>query len=120
MDRDKRWDRTQKAYDLLVHGRGEHHADTARDAVRAAYDRDETDEFVTPTTVGEEARIRPGDPVLAVNFRPDRMRQITLALADPAFDEVDRGGAEVVERYATMTPYEEDWAHPVVFDKYRP
>src|SRR3712207_7963441 len=115
MDRDKRWDRTQKAYDLLVHGRGEHHADTAQDAVRAAYDRDETDEFVSPTTVGEEGRIRPGDGVLALNFRPDRMRQITRALADPAFADVDRGGAPAVERYVTMTEYEESWPYPIVF-----
>ena len=83
MDRDKRWDRVQKAYDLLVHGKAEHHADSGAEAAQAAYERDETDEFITPTTVGEEARIRPGDAVLAFNFRPDRMREITLALADP-------------------------------------
>ena len=50
--------------------------------MRDAYERDETDEFITPTTVGEEARIRPGDSVIAFNFRPDRMRQITRAQAD--------------------------------------
>ena len=61
MDRDKRWDRTQKAYDMLVHGRAEHHADSGVEAVRAAYERGETDEFIEPTTVGDEARIRPGD-----------------------------------------------------------
>jgi 2,3-bisphosphoglycerate-independent phosphoglycerate mutase len=108
MDRDKRWDRTQRAVDLLVEGKAEHHADTGEEAVRAAYERDETDEFITPTTVGDEARIRPGDSVIAFNFRPDRMRQITVKLAD------------VVDRYTTMTPYEEDWDFPVVFPKYRP
>jgi 2,3-bisphosphoglycerate-independent phosphoglycerate mutase len=120
MDRDKRWDRTQRAYDLLVHGRGEHEAETGEAAAKAAYERDETDEFITPTTVGEDARIRPGDAVIAFNFRPDRMRQITLALADPEFSEVDRGGAEPVERYATMTSYEEDWDYPVLFPPHRP
>ena len=120
MDRDKRWDRTQKAYDLLVHGRGEHTASSGEAAVRAAYDRDETDEFVSPTIVGDEARIRPGDSVLALNFRPDRMRQITLALADGGFDEIDRGDAPAIDRYVTMTPYEEDWDYPVVFPKYKP
>ena len=69
--------------------------------MRAAYERGETDEFVTATTVGDEARIRPGDSVIAFNFRPDRMREITQALADPGFGEVDRGGAPPVERYAT-------------------
>lgn len=92
MDRDKRWERVQQAYDLLVHGVAAHHADSAAQAAEAAYARDETDEFITATTVGEEARIRPGDSVLAFNFRPDRMREITLALADPSFDEVDRRG----------------------------
>ena len=100
MDRDKRWDRVQLAYDLLVHGKAEHHADTGADAAKAAYERDETDEFITATTVGEEARIRPGDSVLGFNFRPDRMREITLALAMPDFDDVDRGGVEPIERYA--------------------
>src|SRR5437764_8238852 len=88
MDRDRRWDRTQRAYDLLVHGRGEHTADSGTAAARQAYERDETDEFITTTTVGEEAKIRPGDSVVAFNFRPDRMRQITQALADPEFDEI--------------------------------
>jgi 2,3-bisphosphoglycerate-independent phosphoglycerate mutase len=120
MDRDKRWDRTQKAYDLLVHGRAEHAADTAEAAVRAAYAREETDEFVAATTVGGDARIRPGDSVLALNFRPDRMRQITRALAEEGFGEVDRGGAPILERYVTMTPYEEAWDYPVLFGKYRP
>ena len=92
MDRDKRWDRVQKAYDLLVHGKADHHAETAEEAAKAAYERDETDEFITATTVGEEARIRPGDSVIGFNFRPDRMREITLALCDPEFTEIDRGG----------------------------
>ena len=120
MDRDERWDRTQKAYDLLVHGRGEHHADTAERAARDAYDRDETDEFIAPTTVGEEACIRPGDAVLAFNFRPDRMRQITRALAEAELGEIDRGGAAPIERYVTLTEYDEDWSHPVVFSPERP
>jgi 2,3-bisphosphoglycerate-independent phosphoglycerate mutase len=121
MDRDRRWDRTQLAYDLLVHGRAEHRAETAEAAVRAAYARDETDEFIRPTLVGDEpATIRPGDSVVAFNFRPDRMRQLTLALCDPAFTEVDRGGAEPVERYVTLTEYDETWAYAVAFPPARP
>ncbi len=120
MDRDKRWDRVQRAYDLLVHGRAEHSADSGPQAARDAYERDETDEFITPVAVGEEARISPGDSVLAFNFRPDRMREITRALADPGFDEIDRGGASVLERYATMTEYEDGWPYPVAFPPQRP
>jgi 2,3-bisphosphoglycerate-independent phosphoglycerate mutase len=120
MDRDSRWDRIQKAYDLLVHGRAEHRADSGIEAVRAAYDRDETDEFIEPTLVGEEAQIRPEDSVIAFNFRPDRMREITRALADPRFEEIDRGGAGVVRRYTTLTEYEEGWPYPVAFPPVRP
>ena len=120
MDRDKRWDRVQQAYDVLVHGRAEHHADSGAEAARAAYERDETDEFITATLVGEEARIRLGDSVVGLNFRPDRMREITLALADRSFDEIDRGDGSVVERYTTMTEYEEGWPYPVAFPPERP
>ena len=97
MDRDKRWDRVQLAYDLLVHGRAEHQPRPRRRPPREAYERGETDEFIRPVLVGEEARIRPGDSVIAFNFRPDRMREITRALADPEFAEIDRGGAGTVD-----------------------
>jgi 2,3-bisphosphoglycerate-independent phosphoglycerate mutase len=120
MDRDKRWDRIQLAYDLLVHGRAEHTAASGAQAARGAYERDETDEFIKPVLVGEEARIRPGDSVFAFNFRPDRMREITRALADPSFDEIDRRGAGTVEHYATMAQYEEGWPYPVAFPPEHP
>ena len=120
MDRDRRWDRLQQAYDLLVHGTAAHHVDAAPAACTQAYERDETDEFITATTVGAESRIRPADSVVAFNFRPDRMREITLALADPAFGEIDRGGAGTVERYACLTEYEEGWPYPVAFPPAHP
>jgi 2,3-bisphosphoglycerate-independent phosphoglycerate mutase len=124
MDRDQRWDRVQQAYDLLVHGTAFHHADTAVQAVQDAYDRDETDEFVAATSVGDEATIRPGDAVIVTNFRPDRVREITRALAEEGFDEVDRGevdgveaGAPVVavDDYVCMTTYKSDWPYAVAF-----
>ncbi|HEV3093220.1 MAG TPA: 2,3-bisphosphoglycerate-independent phosphoglycerate mutase [Solirubrobacteraceae bacterium] len=120
MDRDRRWERTQRAYDLLVHGRAPHHAVSGEQAVRDAYERGETDEFIEPTTVGAEACIRPGDSILCFNFRPDRMREIVRALAEPAFGEIDRGGAEPVARLATLTEYEEGWPYPVAFAPERP
>jgi 2,3-bisphosphoglycerate-independent phosphoglycerate mutase len=120
MDRDRRWERTQLAYDLLVHGRAEHHAHSGEAAAREAYEREETDEFIKPVLVGEEARIRASDSVFAFNFRPDRMREITRALADPEFAEVGRGGARPVEHYTTMTEYEEGWPYPVAFPPERP
>jgi 2,3-bisphosphoglycerate-independent phosphoglycerate mutase len=108
MDRDQRWDRTEKALDLLVEGEAEHHADTGEEAARAAYERGETDEFIEPTTIGDDARIRPEDSVIAFNFRPDRMRQITEKLAP------------LVDRYTTLAEYDEDWDYPVIFPPERP
>ena len=120
MDRDRRWDRIQLAYEMLVHGRAEHSADTGESAARGAYEREETDEFITPVLVGGEARIRPGDSVFGFNFRPDRMREITRALAEPGFDEIERGGVRPIERYATMTEYVEGWPYPVAFPPEHP
>ncbi|HYM45327.1 MAG TPA: 2,3-bisphosphoglycerate-independent phosphoglycerate mutase [Solirubrobacteraceae bacterium] len=145
MDRDRRWDRTQRAYDLLVHARAPYSAPSGEEAVRAAYERGETDEFIEPTLVGADAAISPGDSVIAFNFRPDRMRQLTRALAEPGFGETGRGGADgdgggengggggeelpgwtgrggaqPVRRYTTLTEYEEGWPYPVAFAPERP
>jgi 2,3-bisphosphoglycerate-independent phosphoglycerate mutase len=103
-----------------VHGRAAHHALSGAAAVRAAYARGETDEFIDATTVGDEASIRSGDAVVAFNFRPDRMRQLTRALAEPAFAEIDRRGAAPVSRYATLTEYEAGWPYPIAFPPARP
>ncbi|MDX6690750.1 MAG: 2,3-bisphosphoglycerate-independent phosphoglycerate mutase [Solirubrobacteraceae bacterium] len=115
MDRDNRWDRVQLAYDLLVRGIAPHRADTAAAAVRAAYQRGETDEFVLPTAVGGEGVIRPQDSVIAFNFRPDRMREITRALTDPACATIERGESEPVTRFTSLTSYDEDWSFPIAF-----
>ena len=131
MDRDHRWERTQSAYDLLVHGRAEHHCDDAPAAAREAYARGETDEFITATLVGADGRIRAGDGVLCLNFRPDRMRQIVRALAEPGFGERDAGGEELrgwrgrdgtppLAKLATMTPYQQDWPYPSAFTAAQP
>ena len=130
MDRDRRWERTQRAYDLLAHARAPHRAASGEQAVRAAYERGETDEFIEPTVVGDDTAIWPGDSVIAFNFRPDRMRQITRALAEPGFGDGDgdeqlpgwsgRGGAPAVQRYTTLTEYEEGWPYPVAFRPERP
>jgi 2,3-bisphosphoglycerate-independent phosphoglycerate mutase len=133
MDRDKRWERVHRAYDMLVHSSAPFHADSGEQAVEDAYRRGETDEFIEPTLVGEEAAIRPGDSVIAFNFRPDRMREMTRALADPDFDAhqpgesgeelpgwTGRGGTPAIGRYTTLTSYEEDWSYPVLFSPEHP
>ena len=103
--------------------RAPYHAASGEEAVRMAYERGETDEFIEPTLVGGRPAIRPGDSIIAFNFRPDRMREITRALAEPGFGEGSedlpgwegRGGAGTFTRYATLTRYEEGWSYPVVF-----
>ena len=120
MDRDRRWDRAQAAYEALVHGRGAApDAASGVAAVRAAYERGETDEFIKPTVVGEEGRIRDGDAVVFFNFRPDRARQLTRALGEEDFAEFDRGEAPRV-RLTTLTEYHEGWPYPVAFPPERP
>ncbi|HEY0613312.1 MAG TPA: 2,3-bisphosphoglycerate-independent phosphoglycerate mutase, partial [Candidatus Elarobacter sp.] len=114
MDRDKRWDRTRKAYDALANATAEHHAASAGDALRAAYARGETDEFVVPTVVGDPRPVRDGDACIFFNFRPDRARQLTLAFSDPKFDHFPvHRYADLV--FATMTRYEENFPNPVLF-----
>jgi 2,3-bisphosphoglycerate-independent phosphoglycerate mutase len=128
MDRDRRWERIQAAYDLLVHGCSQHRSADGPSAARAAYARGETDEFITATTVGGEGRIRPQDSVLCFNFRPDRMREIVRALAEPGFGEATeelpgwqgRGRAPPVRRLATMTEYVRGWPYPTAFASARP
>jgi 2,3-bisphosphoglycerate-independent phosphoglycerate mutase len=121
MDRDRRWDRVEKAYRLLVRGESEHSVESGSQACRDAYERDETDEFITATRVGEkDSTIRAGDSVIGLNFRPDRMREITRALCDPDFDDFDRGDAPLVEHYTTMTEYDENWSYPIAYPPARP
>jgi len=83
MDRDKRWDRVEKAYRMLTEGEGEMAADPVT-AVEAAYARGETDEFVLPTVIGDDG-MQDGDGLLLANFRADRIREIATALLDPDF-----------------------------------
>jgi 2,3-bisphosphoglycerate-independent phosphoglycerate mutase len=118
MDRDRHWERTAAAYDAIVHGRGER-ATSALEAVTAGYARGEDDEFVRPTVItGLDGRVRDGDSVVHCNFRADRARQLTHALADADFQEFDRAANGPVPRdllVVTMTGYEEALPVSVVY-----
>jgi 2,3-bisphosphoglycerate-independent phosphoglycerate mutase len=119
MDRDENWTRTRRAYDAIVEREAEHAAPTAVDAVAAAYDRDETDEFVEPTLVEGGPPLRDGDAVVFANFRADRARQLVrmLAAVDPAWpDPVDPPETHLV----TMTEYDERFEFPVAFPPFEP
>ena len=86
MDRDKRWERVEKAWHMMVDGQPEYTHGTSKEAIEAAYARGETDEFVSPTATKDLCTIQDGDGIIFFNFRSDRARQLSHALVDPAFD----------------------------------
>jgi 2,3-bisphosphoglycerate-independent phosphoglycerate mutase len=116
MDRDRRWDRTARAYNAMVHGVGER-ADDAAAAVRASYERGVTDEFVEPVVIGDPSagRVRGEDAVIFFNFRPDRCRQLFRAFLEPGFDEFDRGADPPLPALVQMTEYSDDFHAPVAY-----
>jgi len=102
MDRDQRWDRTQRAFEAIVNGEGEHAEDPVA-AVEASYERDVTDEFVESVVLDGRPRLKPGDAVIFFNFRPDRARQLTKLLLEAGFD------------VTTMTRYSDELDTQVAF-----
>ncbi len=105
MDRDKRWDRVEKAYDAMTVGEGMHAA-SGREAVNAAYERDENDEFVLPTVVDGALPVNDGDAMIMFNFRPDRAREITRTFVDRNFDGFARKKTVSDLCYVCMTQYD--------------
>ena len=116
MDRDARWDRVKRGYDAMVHGVG-FGAVSASEAIQAAYERAEDDEFVQPTVIeGVDGRIREGDVVVHCNFRADRARQLTHALVDgDGFKGFDRNARPLDLKVVTMTEYESGLPVEVAF-----
>ncbi|NBI67500.1 2,3-bisphosphoglycerate-independent phosphoglycerate mutase [Pseudoflavonifractor sp. 60] len=105
MDRDKRWDRVQKAYDAIVCGQAPFVADGA-DAVQASYDAGVTDEFMVPVVCTKDAQIRDNDSVIFFNFRPDRAREITRCLVDEDFNDVERKTGFIPVDFVCTTEYD--------------
>ncbi|MCB2100190.1 MAG: 2,3-bisphosphoglycerate-independent phosphoglycerate mutase [Rhodobacterales bacterium] len=116
MDRDKRWDRVEKAYRALVDGQGEA-ADDPVAAIKQSYAAGTTDEFVLPTVIGGYAGMADGDGVLMANFRADRAREILATLVDPDFDGFDRGRVPTLAAKLGLTEYSKDLARfmPAMF-----
>ena len=118
MDRDKRWERTKRAYDLLVNGEGEK-AFAAIEAVKAFYERGITDEFMEPISIvtpagNPLATIEEGDAVIFFNFRPDRARQLTRALAVPGFNDFPIERRPRVH-FVCFTLYDRTFGLPIAF-----
>jgi 2,3-bisphosphoglycerate-independent phosphoglycerate mutase len=104
MDRDQRWDRTDKAFEAIVHGRGEEGSDPANE-VQRRYDEGVTDEFIEPIVFSDRPRLGSNDSAIFFNFRPDRARQLTERLLASEFD------------VTTMTRYRNDFDCPVAFEE---
>jgi 2,3-bisphosphoglycerate-independent phosphoglycerate mutase len=105
MDRDARWDRTERAFDAIVNGEGAHAADPV-EAVRASYEAGVTDEFIEPIVVDGRPRLEPGDAAIFFNFRPDRGRQLSRLVLDSGLD------------LTTMTRYSDELDCPVAFPEH--
>jgi len=119
MDRDKRWDRIEKAYRLYTRGDGILATDPV-DAVTRAYKKEETDEFIRPIVItgGDTtplATVQDGDGIIFFNFRADRAREITRAFTDPAFESFNRDPFPKPCDYVCMTMYDEEFTLPVAF-----
>lgn len=119
MDRDKRWDRVKIAYDLITQGKAEFKASDAIQALHAAYERGENDEFVKATaittTTGHAVQLEDGDSLIFMNFRADRARQFTRAFVDPAFNGFERAVTPALSRFVMLTEYAADINAPCAY-----
>lgn len=121
MDRDQRWERTQKAFEAIVHGQAKFYSTSGQAALLEAYARNESDEFVTPTCLAPGAdpqagsQIKNQDCVIFVNFRSDRARALSHALTDVNFTHFDRGRLLALGTFVTLTEYDKTLQAKVAF-----
>jgi 2,3-bisphosphoglycerate-independent phosphoglycerate mutase len=119
MDRDNRWDRIERAYNMLVDGKAEFQVEQAEAGLQAAYARGETDEFVLPTIVtpkgSEPVTINDGDVILFLNYRADRARQLTSAFIEDEFDGFKRARRPQLGEFVSLTRYHRRFDIPVAF-----
>ncbi len=123
MDRDRRWQRIEEAYDLLTQGRAQFYAQTALGGLEAAYARGESDEFVRATAVippgSQPVRMEEGDVVAFMNFRSDRARQLSRTFIEPHFDGFKRSYEPKLAMFCTLTGYSDEFDVPVAFPSTR-
>ncbi|MDU9391699.1 2,3-bisphosphoglycerate-independent phosphoglycerate mutase [Pseudomonas sp. zfem002] len=115
MDRDNRWDRVSAAYNLIVDSVAEYSADSAVAGLEAAYARDESDEFVKATRIGEAVKVEDGDAVIFMNFRADRAREISRVFVEADFNEFPRARLPKLAAYIGLTQYSAKIPAPAAF-----
>lgn len=115
MDRDNRWDRVKTAYELMTEAKADFTAANGMDALDAAYERGENDEFVKATRIGEAAAVKDGDTIIFFNFRPDRARELTRAFVEPAFSGFERAVVPALSDFVMLTEYAADIAASCAF-----
>jgi len=119
MDRDKRWDRVQQAYDLIVDGKADYQYNDAISALHAAYQRDENDEFVKASVIlgqdGKPVLLQDGDALIFMNFRADRARQFSRTFTDSDFQGFSRNRQPKLAAFVQLTEYAADIKAPVAY-----
>lgn len=119
MDRDQRWNRVAKAYNLIAEGEAEFQASSASEALAMAYAREETDEFVKATSIndpsGSAITVNDGDAIIFMNFRSDRARELTECFIKPDFDSFERARTIKLAQFVTLTEYKKDFTAPIAF-----
>lgn len=118
MDRDNRWERVEQAWKLLVDGQGEFGATTATEGLAAAYARNENDEFVKATVIGDAVPMQDGDALVFMNFRADRARELTRAFIEPDFSEFARPRTPALASYVMLTQYAATFDAPCAFEPF--
>ncbi len=116
LDRDQRWERITKAYQLISDGIGTYNAENASVALDMAYQRDESDEFVQATSIGNQMiSIENGDAIFFMNFRSDRARQLTNAFINPQFNSFPLNRNINLSTFVSLTEYKKDFNTPIAF-----
>lgn len=110
LDRDNRWDRVSQAYHLIANGEATHAVSRATAAIEESYARGETDEFLQATRIGARVEVKDGDAIIFMNYRSDRVRQLTRAFIETGFDAFERQRVPQLSHYVTLTEYHKDFA----------
>jgi len=115
MDRDKRWERVERAYELLTEGKATRSATNSIELLKMAYESGESDEFVTPSVTSDFASINDGDVVIFMNYRADRARELTRAFVEKEFSEFNRRVIPQIADFVSLTQYAKDIKTSIAF-----